>query len=434
MKILLIHNRYQQRGGEDVVYEQERELLESHGHQVVTYERNNSELLDHSIFERLVMPAKTIWARGAYHEIRELVRKERPQLAHVHNTFVRISPSAYAACREERVPVVQTLHNFRLVCPAANLFRDGKVCEDCLESGLWQGVRHACYRGSFAATAATALMLTVHRAARTWLDGVTAYIALTEFSKRKFVGAGLPRKKIHVKPNFVAPDPGPKEEFGDYAVYVGRLSPEKGVKTLLHAWRRLRTAIPLEIIGDGPLRRELERMVFECSTSNVVFKGRLSSDETRSRIRSARLLVLPSECYENFPMTVVEAFSCGTPVVCSRLGAMQEIVNDHATGLHFTPGKPDELARTLEWAWSNPQQIRAMGIAARRDYKQKYTGEQNYLALMGIYRQALGLSMDNARLTIPNYPFSDRQSATRQRQQDSLQMSLETPSHLGIRD
>ncbi len=434
MKILLVHNRYQQRGGEDVVYEQERELLESHGHQVVTYERNNNELLDHSVFERLAMPVKTIWARSAYREILELVRKERPQIAHVHNTFVKISPSVYAACREERVPVVQTLHNFRLLCPAATLFRDGKVCEECLESGLWQGVRHACYRGSVAATAATALMLTVHRTARTWLNGVTGYIALSEFSKRKFVGAGFPGKKLHVKPNFVAPDPGPKEEFGDYAVYAGRLSPEKGVKTLLHAWRRLRTSIPLQIVGDGPLRGELERMVSECNISNVVFKGRLSSGETRARIRNARLLVLPSECYENFPMTAVEAFSCGTPVVCSRLGAMQEIVNDQANGLHFTPGKPDELVRTLEWAWSNPQQIRAMGITARRDYEQKYTGEQNYLALMAIYRRAMGLSMDDSRLTIPNYPLSDRQSVTRQRQQDSLQMSLVTPSDLGTRD
>lgn len=408
MKILLVHNYYQQRGGEDVVYEQERKLLESHGHQVVAYERNNSELLDHSVLERLVTPLKTIWARDTYHEILDLVRKERPQIAHVHNTFVQISPSVFAACREVGVPVVQTLHNFRLMCPAATLFRDGKVCEDCLESGLWQGVRHACYRGSFAATAAIALMLTVHRTARTWSDGVTGYIALTEFSRRKFVEAGLPREKIHVKPNFVAPDPGPKEEFGDCAVYVGRLSPEKGVKTLLQAWRQLRTSIPLQIIGEGPVRRELEQMVSECNLTNIVFTGRLSSNETRSRIRRARLLVLPSECYENFPMSVVEAFASGTPVVCSRLGAMQEIVNDSSNGLHFAPGKPEDLARALEWAWSNPQPLQALGKAARRDYEQKYTAEHNYSELMAIYQRVMGLPIGELRLRMPVWS-SDRQ-------------------------
>ena len=400
MKILLVHNYYQQPGGEDVVYEQERELLESHGHQVVTYERKNSELLSYSAFQRLFLPAKTIWARDAYGEILDLIRRERPRIAHVHNTFVQVSPSVYAACREEGVPVVQTLHNFRLMCPAGTFFREGKVCEDCLESGLWQGVRHSCYRGSFAATATTALMLAVHRAARTWSDGVTGYIALTEFSKRKFMGAGLPREKIRIKPNFVTPDPGPKVDVGDFAVYVGRLSSEKGVETLLRAWRKLRIPIPLQVIGDGPMRPELERMVSQCKLSNVVFAGRLSSEETRSRIRRARLLVLPSQCYENFPMTVVEAFSCGTPVVCSRLGAMQEIVSDHANGLHFTPGKPEELARTLEWAWSNPQQIKTMGRAARRDYEQKYTAEQNYLALMAIYHQVLGLPIDDGRMPV----------------------------------
>jgi len=404
MKILLVHNYYQQPGGEDVVYEQERQLLESHGHQVVTYERKNSELLSYSAVQRLLLPAKTMWARDAYREILDLIRRERPRIAHVHNTFVQISPSVFAACRDAEVPVVQTLHNFRLMCPGGNLFREGKVCEDCMESGLLQSVRHACYRDSFAATATTALMLAVHRTARTWSESVTGYIALTEFSKRKFVAAGLPREKIHVKPNFMAPDPGPKEGLGNCAVYVGRLSPEKGVRTLLHAWRQLRTSIPLQIIGDGPLRRELARMVAECNISNVVFTGRLSSEETRSRIRSARLLVLPSECYENFPMAVVEAFSCGTPVVCSRHGAMQEIVNDHRTGLHFSPGQPDELARALEWAWSNPQQIRAMGVAARRDYEQKYTAEQNYRALMAIYQQVLGLPSGERRLTIPENP------------------------------
>lgn len=392
MKVLLVHNYYQQPGGEDTVYEQERKLLESHGHQVVAYQRRNSELLTYSGLERLCLPKQTIWAGDVYRDILDLVRKERPNIAHVHNTFVQISPSVFAACRQGGVPVVQTLHNFRLMCPAATFFRDGGICEDCCQSSLWQGVRHACYRGSFTATATVAFMLAVHRMARTWTNTVTSFIALTEFSKQKFVKAGLPPEKVHVKPNFVAPDPGEKETFGDFAVYVGRLSPEKGLHTLLQAWRQLFAPIPLQIIGDGPMRAELGRTAWQYNLSNVVFAGRLSPEATRASIRKARLLILPSQCYENFPMTVVEAFSCGTPVVCSRLGAMQEIVSDHGNGLHFTAGNARELADTLEWAWNNPQQVRAMGRVARRDYEQKYTAESNYAALMAIYQQVIALA------------------------------------------
>jgi exopolysaccharide biosynthesis WecB/TagA/CpsF family protein len=411
MKVLLVHNYYQQPGGEDVVYEQERKLLESRGHRVVSYERRNSELLSYSALQRLFLPAKTIWAGDAYRDVLDLIRQEEPDIAHVHNTFVQISPSVFAACRQGGVPVVQTLHNFRLICPAANLFRNGKVCEDCEESGLWQSVRHACYRGSVSATASTALMLAVHRTAGTWCDGVTGYIALSEFSKRKLVGAGLPKEKIHVKPNFVAPDPGPKpqEDLGDYTVYVGRLSAEKGVETLVRSWCQLSTRIPLQIIGDGPLRSKLEQMASQCSLSNVVFTGRLNSEETRSRIRGARLLILPSVCYENFPMAVVEAFSCGTPVVCSRHGAMQEIVSDGVNGLLFTPGKPEELAAALEWAWCHPEQVQRMGEAARQEYEEKYTAERNYQALMAIYREIMESPNEDRRLPIARsvYTVSD---------------------------
>lgn len=389
MKVLMVHNHYQEPGGEDVVYEQERKLLESRGHEVVTYQRWNSELLAYSPLQRLRLPIKTIWAGDVYHEILSLVLKERPNIAHVHNTFVQISPSVFSACREAHVPVVQTLHNFRLMCPAATYFRDGQVCEECDEFSLWKSVRHACYRGSSSATATIALMLAVHRTARTWINGVAGYIALTEFSKRKFVDAGLPADKIHVKPNFVTPDPGQKDNLGDFAVYVGRLSPEKGLQTLLCAWRQIRRPITLRIIGDGPMRTELERTASRFNLSTVSFLGHQRHDLTQAMIKCARLLILPSECYENFPMAVVEAFSCGTPVICSRLGTMQEIVSDCETGMHFTPGTPEELAEKIHWAWDHPEQAQAMGRAARRDFEKKYTADINYKELMAIYKQVI---------------------------------------------
>lgn len=390
MKIVLIHNHYQQPGGEDGVYAQEHRLLESHGHEVVTYRRSNSELLSYTAFQQLGLPKRVIWAKDSHRQVLALLRAERPHVVHVHNTFTQISPSIFDACREAAVPVVQTLHNFRLLCPAATFFRDGKICEECRESSLWRSVRHACYRKSYSATAMIAVMLMVHRRARTWIDGVNAHIALSQFSRRKFIEGGLPAERITVKPNFVSPDPGEKTETGEGAVFVGRLSPEKGLKTLLRAWQHL--SIPLRILGDGPLRAELERMASDLNLSRVTFLGHVSRDTTQAAIKNAKVLILPSECYENFPMTIVEALSCGTPVVCSRLGAMQEIVADGSTGLHFTPGNPEDLADKVAWTWDHPARVEEMGRAARRDYEQKYTAESNYAALMSIYDQALSTS------------------------------------------
>ncbi|MGO8814050.1 MAG: glycosyltransferase family 4 protein [Terriglobia bacterium] len=389
MKVILVHNYYQLPGGEDRVFAQERELLQSHGHQVVTYERSNNEMLGSSRLERLRLPKKTVWAKDSYEQVLALLRKERPQVVHVHNTFVQVSPSIFAACREVGVPVVQSLHNFRLLCPSATFFRDGRICEDCRVSGLWQSVRHACYRQSRCATATIAIMLTVHRRARTWVDGVTTFIALSEFSRRKFTEGGFPDAKMRVKPNFVSPDPGARNEAGDDAVFVGRLSPEKGLKNLLRAWGQLRLPVNLRIYGDGPLRGELEQMAYDLKLSRVTFLGHVGHADTQAAIKNARFLILPSECYENFPLTIIEALSCGTPVICSRLGAMQEIVADGCTGLHFTPGNPEDLAEKVAWACEHPRQVKDMGKAGRQDYEQKYTAESNYDSLMSIYHHAI---------------------------------------------
>ena len=389
MRVVLVHNYYQHPGGEDRVYAQERQLLESHGHEVITYQRSNSEVVGSSYLQKLGLPRKMFWAEDAYQHVRRLLRTEKPHIVHVHNTFFQISPAIFSACHEARVPVVQTLHNFRLMCPAATYFREGKICEECRESSLWQGIRHACYRESRGATTAVALMLALHRKARTWIDKVTLHIALTQFSRRKFTEGGLPAEKVVVKPNFVAPDPGQKKEAGDSAVFVGRFWPEKGVATLLRAWRQLRVPFPLRILGDGPLRPQLERMAYDMNLSNVTFLGHVDNVTTQAAIKDARLLIFPSENYENFPVTIVEALSCGTPVVCSRLGAMQEIVTDKVTGLHFTPGDAEDLAEKVAWAWDHPGEVRDMGRAARLDYEQKYTAEQNYAALISIYQQAI---------------------------------------------
>ncbi len=389
MKVILVHNAYQQPGGEDVVFDQERQLLERAGHQVVVYRRSNREIEAYSGVRWLALVPKVVWATETRHEVLRLLRKEKPDLVHVHNTFMMVSPSIYSACEEAHVPVVQTLHNYRLVCPAGTFFRDGHVCEECVEDSLWRGVHYGCYRGSRPATAVVALTLAVHRRRRTWTQGVDCFVALTKFARRKFVEGGLPAEKISVKPNFVHPDPGARVGDGEYALFVGRLSPEKGLKTLLAAWQRLHNRIPLLIVGDGPLRAELEVEAAQRGLSSICFQGRLPSEQTLGTIKGARFVAFPSECYETFGKSIAEAFACGTPVICSRLGAMQEIVEDGRTGLHFTPGDPEDLAQKVEWAWSNPERIREMGKEARREYESKYTAEKNYPILMEIYQRAI---------------------------------------------
>jgi glycosyltransferase involved in cell wall biosynthesis len=389
MKVLIIHNSYQQPGGEDVVFAQECQLLEGHGHEVVKYQRSNHEIEAMSALQRLALTKDIIWSAASDRHVRDVLRAERPDLVHIHNTFMMVSPSVYQVCQEMGVPVIQTLHNFRLLCPAFSLFRDGHVCEECPTSGLWRSVWHGCYRDSRVMTANVALMLQIHRSSQTWNDSVDTYIALSEFARHKFVSGGLPSTKLRVKPNFISPDPGERDRPGDYAVFVGRLSPEKGVMTLLAAWELLRTSIPLVIVGDGPLRPLLEDESRKRNLSTIKFTGRLTAAQARNAIRQAAFLIAPSLWYEGFPMIICEAFACGTPVLCSRLGTLQEVVTDHDTGLHFAPDTAEDLAGKVEWAWNNRSKMVSMGKSARRAYETHYTAEKNYEMLMQIYHQTM---------------------------------------------
>jgi glycosyltransferase involved in cell wall biosynthesis len=397
MKIVLVHNSYLQPGGEDVVVDLEHHLLESAGHQVVVYRRSNYEFEGSSAFRLPAQAVNTIWSMDTRRAFAKILAREKPQLVHVHNTFVMVSPSIYSACKEAQIPVVQTLHNYRLFCPASNFFRDGKVCEECIEHSLWRAVRYGCYHGSRLASATVALTLAVHRLANTWKNNVDCYIALTEFARNKLVEAGLPGEKFFVKPNFVYPDPYPngipaelgRRLQGEYALFVGRLSPKERVHTLLKAWERTRCRIPLLIVGGGPERAELETEAVQRGIAAVYFQGHLSRERTFAAIKGARFLVFPSEWYETFGLGVVEAFACGIPVISSRLGAMEEIVADQLTGLHFTPGDPEDLAAKIEWAWTHAKEMEAMGRAARDEYEAKYTAERNYPILMEIYERAI---------------------------------------------
>jgi glycosyltransferase involved in cell wall biosynthesis len=314
-----------------------------------------------------------------------LFRDERPDIAHFHNTHPLLSPAGYHAARAEGVGVVQTLHNFRLVCPNGLLFRDGHVCEECLGKFFpWPGIVHACYRKSRAATAVTAGMISVHKPFGTWSRTVGIFIALSEFSRQKFIAGGLPPEKIVVKPNFLISDPGGGEHKGRFGLFVGRLSAEKGLDVLQRGWGLLGQDFHLKIIG-GPLSGEGLGPV----PVRVEWLGPQPKERVFLEMKDASFLIFPSECYENCPMTIIEAFATGLPVIVSDQGSAAEMVVDHQSGRHFRTGDPVDLAAKVDWAVTHSDDMAAMGLRAREEFETGYSATGNYARLMEIYRLAM---------------------------------------------
>lgn len=399
MKIVIAHNIYQQPGGEDTVVRQESDLLRQSGHQVLTYARSNFDADQYTGIRRLALFAHTTWATDTRKDFSALLKRERPDVVHVHNTFVMISPSIYDCCKEAGIAVVQTLHNYRLFCPASTFLRDGAPCEDCVTGSLYSGVRHRCYRNSAGASAAIATMLYLHRLKGTWKEDIDRYIALTMFARDKFMECGLPARKLTVKPNFVHPDPGRRKRIGGHAVFIGRLTGEKGIETAIEAWRRLPNDIHLKVVGDGPLMDQLRKTVQQGNLTNISLLGRLSREETFKVLAEARFLLFPSEWYESFPMTLLEAFAHGVPVIASDMGAMREIVKHGQTGLLFMPRNPDDLAGAVRTLWNDTGRIETLGNNARSEFEAKYTADENYRQLMDIYTEAMSgreMSMSSA--------------------------------------
>ncbi|MGB7440878.1 MAG: glycosyltransferase [Coleofasciculaceae cyanobacterium] len=384
MQILSIHNNYQIRGGEDESREAEERLLREMGHRVEVYQENNDRIADMGS-GRLAL--RTIWSTEAYQKVKQYLTGSTYNLVHVQNFFPLISPSVYYAAKAAGVPVVQTLRNYRLLCPNALFFRDGHVCEDCLGKFVpYPGVQHACYRNSRPASGVTMAMLTVHRTMGTWTQMVDVYIALTNFAREKLIQGGLPAEKIVVKPNFVHPDPGIGEGTGGYALFVGRLSVEKGLDTLLSAWQQLDGKIPLRIVGDGPLTSQVKEVAERLP--QIEWLGRRPMAEVHALMGEAMFLVFPSKWYETFGRVAVEAFAKGTPVIAANIGAIAELVDHGRTGLHFCPGDPVDLAAKVEWALAHPKELAQMRQEVRAEFEAKYTAKENYKRVMEIYSLA----------------------------------------------
>ena len=381
LHVLVAHESYLLRGGEDRVVESEVALLRDQGHRVTLLSRHNAEL---GGMHPLKLLQQTFWSRRTTEAFTQLHRDHPIDVVHVHNTLPLISPSIYWAAARHRVPVVQTLHNFRLLCPQAMFLRDGKFCEDCLGKVPWRGAIRRCYRGSVSDSTVMASMLTFHRGIGTWDRRIQRYIALNHFSRDKFVQGGLPPDRVVVKPNFVADRGEPDPDIARAGfLYVGRLSPEKGTRTLAEAFASLSPDVALRVAGAGP-----DEALLGTVCPSAVALGELDAVQVHREMLRASALVVPSISYGDITLVALEAFAAGLPVIASRTGALAEAVEDGVSGLLFDPGNPADLAQRVRWALAHPREMRRMGEAARQRFVQIYSAAPNYQRLLEIYGMA----------------------------------------------
>lgn len=387
MRVLLGHNFYRSSApsGEDAVYRNEKALLED-AVSVVPYEKFNDDLVAQSVGKQLATGLKGTWSSDSYKEVSRVIVKEKPDIAHFHNTFPQISPSAWAACRNAGVPVIQTIHNYRYICPNALLLRDTKPCEKCVHGSLANAVLNRCYRDSFSASLAQSLMILRNRLNGGFQNNVNCYVCLTQFARSKMIEGGLPESKVDVVPNFLPEAPVYECKPGRYVVYSGRLSEEKGVGTLLKAWAAIRPRFELHVFGDGPVRGELERFARDRRLS-VKFWGYQDRALVLQYVREALFQVVPSQWYEGFPMVILEALGSGTPMLVSRIGSLAEVVSEGETGWGFKAGDPDDLAKVLRIALSQAGSRPEMRQHCKDEFSKKFTKDVALQARLSLYEK-----------------------------------------------
>jgi glycosyltransferase involved in cell wall biosynthesis len=366
-------------------------LLESRGNQVFPFIDDNRRIAEMHPWQ---IATRALWSRESYDTFLEYIDHVNPHVCHFHNTLPLLSPSVYAACRTRGIPIVQTLHNYRLICVNAILYRDGHVCEDCVGKSIpWPGVIHACYRNDLPASGVVAAMLAYQKLIGSWSKNADIFVALTDFARDKFIQGGLPADRIRVKPNFITPDPGPGPGGGEFALFVGRLVPEKGLDTLLAAWTDQEPRWNLKIVGDGPMIGKVQRAAE--GNARIEALGRIPLEEVMQLMKHAEALVLPSESYEGFPRTVVEAFSVGLPVIASDLGSLSTLISDGVNGLSFAPADPQALHDRVALLERDNQLHEALRAGSRRAYETSFSPESNYQMLLEIYREAISIVADN---------------------------------------
>lgn len=377
--ILIVHNYYQIPGGEDTVVANEKKMLEKHGHKVILYSRNNAELKQMSKIQKAFLPITTVFNPRTYRDIKKLIREEKIEVVHVHNTLNLVSPAVYYAARRMKVPVVQTIHNFRLLCPGATFYRDGHICEDCVKYGLKCAVKHSCYRGSKIQTLACVFSTMFHR--MTGIYGKINYICLTDFNEQKLLGLKqIKPERVFVKPNFVEckNEYVSEKDRKDQFVFAGRLDKLKGIDFLFEAWKLMgKEASKLIVCGTGPMEDWCKRFIRE-NDVNIEMRGFVPNDEALKIIANSRALVLPTQWYEGFPMSIVEAFSVGTPVIGSAFGNVGSVINEDINGVKIDSNSTKEIIKAVSSINYNSRDIAAM-------FMNKYGENSNYEQLIRIY-------------------------------------------------
>jgi glycosyltransferase involved in cell wall biosynthesis len=402
----MLHNRYRQPGGEDAVAEAEVQMLRSHGVDVIEETSINDVTEQDGALATLRLAWSSSWSRKSYQHVSQLCAEYRPDIVHVHNFWMRLSPAIHAASWRAGAATVQTLHNFRLLCTNAMFLRNGVVCEDCLGKSPWRGIVHRCYRDSYAASAAVVNMIAQNRRRNTWDRYVAAFIALTPHSYSRFVAGGIPANRLFIKPNFVA-DPGRSAlpSSSRKIMYFGRLAHEKGLETLLRSWaqEKMSERGQLIIAGDGPAKDQLHNLArsLDLRPPGLTFIGLQTRTEISHLLGQVRCIVLPSIWYEGLPVSITEAFARSRSAVVSRIGALADLVDNGRTGLTFTPGDVAELGRALKMVLADDQLADRMGEAARSEFLQKYTAPRNFEQLMRIYHFALDFRLAHPTSSMP---------------------------------
>ena len=392
LRILQVHNAYQIPGGEDVVVANEKKLLEMNGNEVFSYSRNNDELKTMNTFQKLLIPFTAVYSFKTYREVKKLIRENKIDIVHVHNTLMVVSPSVFYAAFHCHVPVVQTLHNFRMLCPAGSYFRGDRICEECSEKGLQCSLKYGCYRGSKAQTFVSAAILKIHRMLGTYRK--VNFICLTEFNREKLsrLNEGgkqiVDMKKVYIKPNFTFQEgiSGEVQKAGDYFLVVGRVEALKGIDVVVKAFEKIPDQ-KLIVAGDGPMMAEMKAYIKDHNMSNVKFAGYLDKAKVQEKYRGAKAVIMASQCYEAFAMTIAEAYSNAVPVIAGNVGNLANMVEEGVTGIKFVYDSPDDLAaKILKY---NTMDIAKMKQNAKTFYEKRLKPEDNYRILEEIYHKIM---------------------------------------------
>lgn len=389
MRILIGHNLYQKAGGEDAVVSSECELLKKQNHDVFYFKRDNKELANSSLLKRFQYFSSLAYSKQSYNDLKKTLKDFRPHVVHFHNIYYLLTPSVYFTCKEMNIPVVQSLHNFRMMCINGLFLREQQICEKCLKGSLWNGVKYKCFRNSRIQSFVMADMLRKLWKQDVWHKMIDAFIVASTFTRNKYIQKGISADKLFIKPNFVYPDPEIQtQECEPFALFVGRLSHEKGVNLLLKVWRQVKD-LRLVILGTGPMEAEVKETIKEHDLTNVDYLGYASKEMYEQHMSSAKFVIVPSQCYENFPRIVAESYFFGKPVVASRLGSLQEVVRDQETGLLFDHKDENDLLSKINQLKSSDQLLEDMKVNIKEFYQQNLTSQRNYKLLMNVYNSVI---------------------------------------------